>query len=179
MPKGALSAGVEGGEGPFLHKAFGRAGYALIEAKVETKNSPRASQCDSSAGVRSFGLFIARRSIFVGAVRSGLGLARKFATVVLDWLENLARAAGGASWTGSKIWHGLLVAFGLTRKFGTGCWWHLELTRKSWTDSRSSHGMLVLEREASEKRGASGKELDAECAGGGRRGSGGGGGVGG
>jgi hypothetical protein len=60
---------------------------------------------------------------FVGAARSGLGLTRKFATVVLDWLENLARAAGGVLdwlenlawaaggvWTGSKIWHGLLVA---------------------------------------------------------------------
>jgi hypothetical protein len=28
-------------------------------------------------------------------LRSGLGLTRKFATVALDWLENLARAAGG------------------------------------------------------------------------------------
>jgi hypothetical protein len=56
--------------------------------------------------------------------------------------------------------------------------WHLELTRKSWADSKSSHGLLVLEREASEKRGTSGKELGAECAGG-RRGSGGGGEVGG
>ena len=27
MPKGALSAGVEGGEGPFLHKTFGRAAH--------------------------------------------------------------------------------------------------------------------------------------------------------
>jgi hypothetical protein len=35
----------------------------------------------------------------------------------------------------------------------------------------------VLERGASEKRGASGKELDVECSGG-NRGSGGGGGVG-
>jgi hypothetical protein len=85
-------------------------------------------------------------------VRSGLGLTRKFAAVVLDWLY----------WTGSKIWHGLLVAFELTRKFGTGCWWHLELTRKSWTDSRSLHGLLVLEREASEKRGTSGSE-EARC----------------
>jgi hypothetical protein len=33
------------------------------------------------------------------------------------------------------------------------------------TDSRSSHGLLVLKREASEKRGTSGKELDAGCAG--------------
>jgi hypothetical protein len=54
-------------------------------------------------------LLVARQSMFVGAVRSGLGLTRKFAAVALDWLENLARAAGG-SWTGSKIWQGLLVA---------------------------------------------------------------------
>jgi hypothetical protein len=68
--------------------------------------------------------FIARQSIFVGAVRSGLGLTRKFAAMVLYWLENLARAAGagvldwienlawaaGGVWTDSKIWHGLLVA---------------------------------------------------------------------
>jgi hypothetical protein len=27
------------------------------------------------------------------------------------------------------MWHGMLVAFGLTRKFGSDCWWHLELTR--------------------------------------------------
>jgi hypothetical protein len=80
--------------------------------------------------------------------------------VALDWLENLRQwhwtgskiwHAGlqvAASWAGSKIWQGLVVAFGLTRKFGTDCWWHLELTRKFWTDSRSSHGLLVLEREA-------------------------------
>ena len=66
------------------------------------------------------------------------------------------------------------MAFGLTQKIGTDCWWHLELPRKSWTESRSSHGLLVLEREASKKRGTSGKKLDAEYAGG-RRGSGGGG----
>ena len=54
---------------------------------------------------------------------SGIGLARKFAAVVLYWLENLVRAGGGVFdwlenvawgaggvWTGSKIWHGLLVA---------------------------------------------------------------------
>jgi hypothetical protein len=50
-------------------------------------------------------LFIARRSVFVGAVRSGLGLARKFAAVALDWLENLARAAGGVlDWLENLAW---------------------------------------------------------------------------
>jgi hypothetical protein len=48
---------------------------------------------------------------------SGLGLARKFATAALDWLENLVRAAGGV-WTDSEIWCGELVV--------------------SWTDSRIS-----------------------------------------
>jgi hypothetical protein len=116
-------------------------------------------------------LFAARRSTFVGAVRSGLGPTRKFATVALDWLGNLRQwcCTGSkiwyglvvASWTGSKMWHGVLVAFGLARKFGTDCWWRLELTRKSWTDSRSSHGLLVLERGASEKRGTSSGKMSS------------------
>jgi hypothetical protein len=65
------------------------------------------------------------------------------------------------SWTDSKICDSGIE---LTRKFGTDCWRLLELNRKSWTDSRSSHGLLVLElkREAPDERGTSRKELDAE-----------------
>jgi hypothetical protein len=37
----------------------------------------------------------------------GLRLTGKIAVVVLDRLENLARAAGGV-WADSKIWHGLV-----------------------------------------------------------------------
>jgi hypothetical protein len=62
-------------------------------------------------------LFLAEQCV------SGLGLSQVFPSVVLDrlenlaraaggvldWLENLARAAGGV-WIDSKIWHRLLVA---------------------------------------------------------------------
>jgi hypothetical protein len=70
-------------------------------------------------------------------VRSGIVLTRKFATVVLNWLENLARAAGGVlDWLEN-----------LARAAGGVLDWLENLAGAAggvWTDSKNWYGLLLV-----------------------------------